>query len=121
MSWDDVRDLHARGFEIGAHTLTHPDLGKMDGADADREITGGKAAVEAALGAPVIHFAYPYGRPDQLSEANRARVREAGYQSCVSSFGGVVSAEDDPLALKRMPVSSWYLTAEQFGFEVLRG
>jgi peptidoglycan/xylan/chitin deacetylase (PgdA/CDA1 family) len=121
MSWDAVRDLHARGFEIGAHTLTHPDLGKTDGTDADREITGGKAAIEAALGAPVIHFAYPYGRPDQLSEANRARAREAGYQSCLSSFGGAVHHEDDPFALKRTPVSSWHLSAGQFGFEVIRG
>jgi peptidoglycan/xylan/chitin deacetylase (PgdA/CDA1 family) len=121
MSWDNVRDLHARGFEIGAHTLTHPDLGKTAGTDAHREISGGKVAIEAALGAPVVHFAYPYGRPDQLSDANRVRVREAGYQSCVSSFGGAVRVGDDPLALKRTPVSSWHLSAGQFGFEVLRG
>jgi peptidoglycan/xylan/chitin deacetylase (PgdA/CDA1 family) len=121
MNWDNVRELHARGFEIGAHTVTHSDLGKTDGADAEREITGGKAAIEAALGAPVLHFAYPYGRRDQLSDANRVRVREAGYRTCVSSFGGSVRAGDDPLALQRMPVSSWHLTAGQYGFEVLRG
>jgi peptidoglycan/xylan/chitin deacetylase (PgdA/CDA1 family) len=120
MSWDQVRSLRARGFEIGAHTISHPDLGQIDGAEAEREIVGSKAGLEAALGGPIVHFAYPYGRGDQLSERNRERIRAAGFHSCVSSYGGTVRPGDDPLRLHRHPVSAWHRSAGQYGLEALR-
>src|SRR5437867_4752045 len=37
MTWDQVRALHRIGFDIGAHTLTHIDLGRHTGAEAREE------------------------------------------------------------------------------------
>jgi peptidoglycan/xylan/chitin deacetylase (PgdA/CDA1 family) len=39
MTWDHVRSLHRRGFEIGAHTQTHADLGRVSEAEAKEEIS----------------------------------------------------------------------------------
>jgi peptidoglycan/xylan/chitin deacetylase (PgdA/CDA1 family) len=118
MSWDEVRDLRARGFEIGAHTLTHADLGRVSGAEAERELCGARAILEDRLAAPVDLFAYPYGGPHHITERNRARVRAAGFRCCCSSFGGVNRTGDSAFHLQRVPVSSWHASAPQLGLEV---
>src|SRR5690606_25661976 len=60
MSWDDVRQLAEWGFELGAHTEAHIDLGKVSGPAAVEEVEGSKAALERELGQPIVHFSYPY-------------------------------------------------------------
>jgi peptidoglycan/xylan/chitin deacetylase (PgdA/CDA1 family) len=51
----------AESFEIGAHTLTHPRLPKLDGDAAQKEITDSKAYLEDIAGCAVNSFCYPYG------------------------------------------------------------
>jgi len=120
MSWDEVRDLKRRGFEIGAHTVTHVDLGNVSGAEAQREIADSKAVLETRLETSVTLFAYPFGREAQISEANRALVAEAGFHCCPSAFGGLVRSGDDPFRFRRMPVTGWYRSPGELGLEVLR-
>ena len=119
MTWDEVRALHGEGFEIGAHTLSHADLGEADGAAAEREIAGSKERLERELGAPVTLFSYPYGSARNLSEANRRRVARAGFRCCLSAFGGTVAPGDDPFRLRRAPVTKWHQSPAHFGFELL--
>jgi peptidoglycan/xylan/chitin deacetylase (PgdA/CDA1 family) len=119
MTWDQVRELSRAGFDIGAHTRTHPDLGKIEGAVARQEIAGARAELTEQLGRAPEHFAYPYGQRDHLLEANRELVKEAGFRSCVSCYGGVATCGADPYSLHRIPVARWYRTPEQFAFEQL--
>lgn len=121
MTWDDVRELHRRGFEIGAHTRTHPDLGTVAGAQAGEEIAGGRRELERHLGAQVASFAYPFGGRHHLTEANRALVRAAGFRCCCSGFGGVNSQDTDPFRLQRVPISNWYASPHQLGFDLAFG
>jgi peptidoglycan/xylan/chitin deacetylase (PgdA/CDA1 family) len=73
----DLRSLHAEGFEIGGHGLTHrviPDLAPDEQA---AEVTTSKKRLEDVLGAEIRMFAYPKGR------CNAKVVRhliEAGYE-----------------------------------------
>jgi peptidoglycan/xylan/chitin deacetylase (PgdA/CDA1 family) len=120
MNWDEVRSLFEQGFELGAHTITHPDLGRVSSAAAVQEIAGSKAQLEGQAGTCIQYFAYPFGRPDQMTEENRAIVREAGFSCCLSAHGGVVRAADSPFRLKRAPINMWYLSPYQFGFEAMR-
>jgi peptidoglycan/xylan/chitin deacetylase (PgdA/CDA1 family) len=117
MDWDEIRSLHERGFEVGGHTVNHVDLSHTDGSEADAEIVGGKRMLEERLGAAVRLFAYPFGRRHQITEANRALVREAGFACCASSYGGTVGRGDDPFRLRRLPATNWHRSAEQYGFE----
>jgi peptidoglycan/xylan/chitin deacetylase (PgdA/CDA1 family) len=121
MTWDQVTALHQRGFDIGAHTRTHLDLGTTTGHDASNEIVGSRRELEARVAAPVDLFAYPYGRPDNLAEANRAVIRDAGFRCCCSCFGGVVRQGSDPFHVPRMPISSWCTSPHQFGLQVVLG
>jgi peptidoglycan/xylan/chitin deacetylase (PgdA/CDA1 family) len=121
MSWDEVRSLHERGFDIGSHTRTHVDLGSAEAVRAAGEILGARRDLEQQLSASVDLFAYPYGRPGNLAAANRDLVREAGFRCCCSCFGGVVDVDTDPFHLTRIPISSHQVSPHQFGFELALG
>jgi len=118
MTWDQVRSLHSEGFEIGAHSRTHADLGAVCGEKAKDEIVISRRELEENLCAPVDLFAYPYGRENQITEENRRIVKQAGFRCCCSSFGGVNVRGTDPFHLRRIPISSWYSSPHHFGFEV---
>jgi peptidoglycan/xylan/chitin deacetylase (PgdA/CDA1 family) len=121
MTWDQVRSLRGRGFDIGAHTMTHADLGILSGTEAQREIFGSRRELERQLGASADLFAYPYGRAHQMTEANRALVRDAGFCCCCSSAGGMNKAGTSPFDVQRIPISLWHRSPQQFGFELVLG
>jgi peptidoglycan/xylan/chitin deacetylase (PgdA/CDA1 family) len=121
MNWAQLRELHRAGFEIGAHTRSHQNLGELRGKRALEEIRAGREELEQGLGARVLNFAYPFGRANAMTEENRAYVREAGLTSCASCHGGIVEAATDPFRLPRVAVNGWFASPGQIGFEVALG
>lgn len=121
MTWGEVRSLHQSGFEIGAHTRSHADLGAVPPDEALAEVLGARQELEQRLGARVESFAYPYGGREHVSEANREVVRRAGFRCCCSGYGGTNPTGTDPFFLRRVPVTPWHISPQQFGFEVALG
>lgn len=81
-SWDELRSLRRFGWEIGAHTRTHPKLTEVDDrARLDDEIAGSKADVEEQIDAECTSFAYPFGLVDADCESAVAR---AGYRAAAA-------------------------------------
>jgi peptidoglycan/xylan/chitin deacetylase (PgdA/CDA1 family) len=74
---EQVRELAAQGFELGAHSMTHPDLRGLDDGALRTEVRGSKEAVEDLTGRPCRTFAYPYGLFDERVEH---AVAAAGYE-----------------------------------------
>lgn len=74
LAWDELRGLHEDGWEIGAHTCTHPRLTKLPDDRLAAELGGAKAVVEQHLGVPCRSVAYPYGDVDArvVSAAGKA-------------------------------------------------
>lgn len=120
MTWKQVRLLNERGFDIGAHTRTHADLGRIDGIEAREEIFGARREIERHIDRRVDLFAYPYGRATNMSESNRALVKAAGFRCCCSCHGGLTPHGADPFHLQRIAVSNWYDSPHQLGVEFLR-
>ncbi|KAA2235606.1 polysaccharide deacetylase family protein [Salinarimonas soli] len=81
------------GVTIGAHTLTHPRLATLDESEARREIAASGIAVEARIGRPVRHFAYPVGDPGSAGPRDFALAREAGFVTAVTTRPGHVFPE----------------------------
>jgi peptidoglycan/xylan/chitin deacetylase (PgdA/CDA1 family) len=119
MTWSDVREVRAMGFEIGAHTQNHIDLGVARGAEAEREIAGSREILEQRIGEPITQFSYPFGRPSEMTDENRQLVRDVGLRCSPSAFGGNVAPGDSPYHLNRQPICRWHLSAFQFGWEYL--
>ena len=64
MSWAELRELAEEGWEVGAHTRTHPRLTGCSDAELDDELRRGRELVEEAMGRPCRTLAYPYGDHD---------------------------------------------------------
>ena len=82
MDEGQIRAWLAAGHEIGAHTLTHPALAKLDPERARVEIFDSKKRLEERCSIPVRHFCYPYG---SYNPAVRALVAEAGYATACAA------------------------------------
>jgi peptidoglycan/xylan/chitin deacetylase (PgdA/CDA1 family) len=85
LSEDEIRELAAAGWELGAHTLSHPDLSLLDYDSARREVQDSKTALERITGMPVETFAYPFGR---YSSTAIAAVKDSGLIAAVSTGRG---------------------------------
>ena len=62
MSWDDARELVKRGFGIGAHTVNHAILSRIDFEDACSEILDSQQRVMTETGVSNRVFCYPNGK-----------------------------------------------------------
>lgn len=96
LSEADIRRLAAR-FEIGAHTLNHPDLTTLAPAEKQSEIAGSKAWLEDITGKPVTMFCYPCGSFDK--ETKQA-VRQAGFRGARTVRQFSVTPPRDQYALR---------------------
>ena len=69
LSSDQAAEMAQAGWEIGSHSMSHPDVTGMQSAITYQVVNSKKELVEA-IGAPVNTFAYPYGQinADILSE-----------------------------------------------------
>lgn len=105
LSWAELRRMAGEGLEIGAHTRTHPILSTLETATkmAD-EIGECKVRIESALEFKIQHFCYPNGRRADYNAAAIDAVREAGYETAVTTEVGLVKAGADPLQLNRLGV-----------------
>ncbi len=101
LTWDDVREMAAMGHEIGSHTVNHPNLGTAPHEEARREIFESKAVLERQLGRRVRWFAYPFGGKSNFRPEAAALVEEAGYDGCLSGYGGFVRPGADGRILPR--------------------
>jgi peptidoglycan/xylan/chitin deacetylase (PgdA/CDA1 family) len=76
-------------FEVGGHTVTHADLGRITAPDIARaEIAGDRARLEDRLGARVRWFAYPFGNHANVSLTARSLVEELGMAAAFTLIPG---------------------------------
>ena len=118
MTSQQVRALVEAGMQVGAHTMSHPILARLDDQAAEAEILGGRLALESLLGHPVTLFAYPNGRPgeDYLPRTVEL-VRNAGFEAAVSTAWGVSRRGNDCFELPRF--TPWDHHKARFGLRLL--
>jgi peptidoglycan/xylan/chitin deacetylase (PgdA/CDA1 family) len=81
---DQIKEMAAAGWEIGSHTLSHPDLEGLDDQRLRAEIVDSRKMLTQLLGVPIITFAYPFAI---VSEAAVDYVRFAGYSAAMDAKG----------------------------------
>lgn len=79
MSRADVRRLHDEGMTVGAHTYDHHRVAEYAGSDWATQLDRPRRLLEQLTGAPVRHFAYPYGAwtPSAFAHLDAAGYRTA--------------------------------------------
>ncbi len=109
ITWDQLRELKAAGFEVGSHTVSHCDLTKMKDGEDDQaylarikeELVVSKRIIDRELRQNTIYFAYPYSR---YNERILHLAHKVGYKLGVSVERGGNPFFADPLTLKRNSV-----------------
>jgi peptidoglycan/xylan/chitin deacetylase (PgdA/CDA1 family) len=90
------------GWEIDAHSLTHPDLTTLNGGELRRQVAGSRRWIRRRLGVPVDFFCYPAGRYDA---AVVAAVRAAGFLGATTTNQGLASRSEGLFTLDRIRVN----------------
>lgn len=99
LTWDQIREMKKSRIDFGGHTVTHPFLSKTTTDQMLWEVSECKRRIESELQAPVMHFAYPHGREEDIGRAEL--LRRAGYKAAVTTIWGVNSRSTNPLELRR--------------------
>ena len=96
-----VKAMLRDGWELAAHTITHPDLRTLDAATLKREVAGSRDELRRQFGVPVNFFCYPAGKYDV---ATIAAVKAAGYRGATTVTPGL-GHPDQPYELRRVRVN----------------
>ena len=102
MDWDEIREMHRDGMEIGSHTMTHPMLTLVSESVMRTELSDARDRLCEMLGAVPEGFVYPSGA---FSATARNIVREAGHIYACTSQSGFIGEKADQHLLPRVNVS----------------
>lgn len=113
MDWDEIGEFALEPLcTIGVHTLTHPRLAKHPLDFARKELAESRAIIEARIGRPAAHLAWPVGDPTSAGPREFALARDLGFASAATTRKGMVFGghAGHPMALPRLSVNGGYQT-----------
>ncbi len=114
-TWDQIAEMACGGIDIGSHTVTHPDLTRLQPEEAETEIRSSRRMIEDRLGRLVSSFAYPFGR----SNAGIRALVEREYRCACSARLGMVDQASTPYLLKR--IEMYYFSSDARFESLIRG
>jgi peptidoglycan/xylan/chitin deacetylase (PgdA/CDA1 family) len=97
-----IKTMISDGWEVGAHSLSHPDLTTLSGSALQHEIAGSRKVIQDKFGVPVNSFCYPAGK---FNDAVEKAVKAAGYSSATTELPGAAKPTDDRFALPRIRIN----------------
>ncbi|MGB0872645.1 MAG: polysaccharide deacetylase family protein [Solirubrobacterales bacterium] len=95
-----VKNLIASGWEIGSHTINHPDLTKIGAAQLKSEVEDSRKQIAAKYDVSVDYFCYPAGR---FNDSVVSAVERAGYTGATTTVEGLAT-RSKPFELKRIRI-----------------
>lgn len=99
MSWLQLKELLANGWEIEGHTVNHPYLSKKDASTVLSELKSSKELLEKGLEHPVNFFAYPYG---DFNDGVVLAVKNSGYVMAFTTERGWADHKADAWHVHRV-------------------
>ncbi len=81
LSWEQIREMSACGFQFGSHTVNHPDLTRLTKSELEYELRSSKEKIEGELNQEIKFLSYPFGRHNELV---REQAKKAGYHAAFS-------------------------------------
>jgi peptidoglycan/xylan/chitin deacetylase (PgdA/CDA1 family) len=84
MNADQILKMNKAGWEVGSHSMDHPDLTKLAPDKLRFEVVESRTILEKKLGIPILTFAYPFGAKN---ESAIDYVKFAGYIGAMGASG----------------------------------
>jgi peptidoglycan/xylan/chitin deacetylase (PgdA/CDA1 family) len=105
MSWDQLREMHAAGFEIGSHGVHHRMLAKLPPADMEAEVRASKATLDREIGETRGLMSYPVGGDRAFDAGVIKATHDAGFDLAVCYICGTnPQPASNRYSLHRLPV-----------------
>ena len=102
LSDNDVIMLNQAGFEIAAHTHTHPILTTVNPFQAYKEILKSKVYLQLLLNKPINYFAYPNGKPNiDFKQIHCNIVKELGFKAAFTTYEAALCHKHDMMQIPR--------------------
>jgi peptidoglycan/xylan/chitin deacetylase (PgdA/CDA1 family) len=101
MTDEQMLELFQAGYEIGAHSSSHPRLPRLGKQAAWDEITKSRIGLEIILNSPVSSFSYPYG---ELNGEIKGMVADAGYRLACGVYTGPARFGEDLFEIRRLTI-----------------
>jgi peptidoglycan/xylan/chitin deacetylase (PgdA/CDA1 family) len=79
MSQSHLEELQRRGFEIGAHSMHHDELSRLDGTKLRDDLHRCKAVLSNLGTEGPLSFAYPFGTTKAIGTLAPSMLEEAGF------------------------------------------
>lgn len=111
MTWDEFDDFaEEKGVHIGAHTVNHYAIARLDEERALYEMREGRRILEERLNRPINHFSFPYGAPSAAGLRDFGLAEKLGFATAVTTRPGVLFAEHSKhmMALPRVSLNGCY-------------
>lgn len=105
LTWGEVNELRANGWEIGSHGVNHLEHGMLGKDQMQSELRESKEAIEQECQIECKYFAYTWGRH---TEKLRQAVSDAKYESAVAAHHAPLSSKDNLYALPRINIDRNY-------------
>jgi peptidoglycan/xylan/chitin deacetylase (PgdA/CDA1 family) len=91
MSIAELKELISHGHSVGAHTVSHQILSRLTPDEIEREITDSKQELENKLDVPIVSFAYPHGKREDIPLAICEPIfKKLKFSMAVTTLGGFV-------------------------------
>lgn len=119
LTWEQIQIMHRSGITFGTHTMSHPVVSRLSAPELDWELRESKRILEQRLAAPVRHFAFPFGKSEECSDAALSLLVQDGYRSASSTEWGLNSAGGDTFRLRRIQIGETG-SIGRFAFEINR-
>jgi len=118
MSWSQLKELQARGFTIGSHSVSHIDCASAPRETVVAELHESRDQLRRNLGIADVAFAYPYGGKHHMTPERLSDVQASGYVGCLSAYGGSNIGSINPYNVLRRGIH-WEFTEQAFLLECL--
>ncbi|HEX2970893.1 MAG TPA: polysaccharide deacetylase family protein [Tepidisphaeraceae bacterium] len=114
LTWNDLLQMEAAGFEIGSHTVNHTDLGGASQATVSRELVHSLLTLNTMLGPRRRAFSFPWGKPENMSECAFTIARQLGYYAVASACGGANRRRGTLFHIRRVDAGNGHLSPLAF-------
>lgn len=112
MTEAELKELTANDplARLGAHTLTHPNLARVDTERLHREMRQSAIRIADYCGRSPTTFAYPYGSKQAVGPREASAAMDSGYVAAVTTQPGVLdsASAEKPTLLPRVSLNGHY-------------
>ena len=117
LTWNQLRDMQARGMEIGSHTANHIPLTTLSREQQRDELRLSKLMLEWKGMKTIYSFSYPNGAYD---DGVVAMLQEEEYLTAVTGEAGLNSLDTNPYRLHRVNIAPPRLGLMEFRLRLMK-